>query len=184
MDVLYLALLTAAAALNLSAAFSKRLAVPAAAATTALALYHFALFFADRFDIVVVYINASRGMPPLEKAAAALASIPGAIFVMATALVWGGLRSRAAHAAAALLLAYAAAERPFETLPQLIPGYYPHSGMGLNPLLRSVWAVPHPVAVLAGYGLLLAGAAARSHGAFKWGWLSLSLGLFLGAVWS
>ena len=184
MDILYLVLLTAAAALNFSAAFSRRLAVPAAAATTALALYHFALFFADGFDVVVVYINAARGMPPLEKAAAALASIPGAVFVMATALVWGGLRSRAAHAAAALLLAYAAAERPFETVPQLIPGYYPHSGMGLNPLLRSVWAVPHPVAVLVGYGLLLAGAAARSHGAFKWGWLSLSLGLFLGAVWS
>jgi len=184
MDIPYLALLAAAAALNFSTAFSKRLAVPAAAATTALALYHFAIFFADRFDVVVVYINAARGMPPLEKAAAALASIPGAVFVMTAALVWGGLRSRAAHAAAALLLAYAAAERPFETVPQLIPGYYPHSGMGLNPLLRSVWAVPHPVAVLAGYGLLLAGAAARSHGAFKWGWLSLSLGLFLGAVWS
>ena len=72
---------------------------------------------------------ATSSMPPLEKAAAALASIPGAVFVMATALVWGGLRSRAAHAAAALLLAYAAAERPFETVPQLIPGYYPHSGM-------------------------------------------------------
>lgn len=181
MDLPYAALITTAAFLNAAAFFYRRAAPAAASASLALLAYHWWLYFAGRFDVAVVYINAASGHTALERAAAALASIPGAVFVITAALAAASalLKSRAGHLVASLLTAYAAAERPFETL-----GVNPQTGLGLNPLLRSPWAVPHPLAVLVGYGLLFASAAADSQKAARWAWLLLSAGLLMGAVWS
>ncbi|MEM1597427.1 MAG: cytochrome c biogenesis protein CcsA [Pyrobaculum sp.] len=181
MDLPYAVLIATAAFLNAAAFFYRRAAPAAASASLALLAYHWWLYFAGRFDVAVVYINAASGQTALERAAAALASIPGAVFVITAALAAASalLKSRAGHLVASLLTAYAAAERPFETL-----GANPQTGLGLNPLLRSPWAVPHPLAVLVGYGLLLASAAADSQKAARWAWLLLSAGLLMGAVWS
>ncbi|MCY0890599.1 MULTISPECIES: cytochrome c biogenesis protein CcsA [Pyrobaculum] len=186
MDVPYLALLAAAAALSAASAWRVKLGPAALGALAVLAGYHYAAYFAGRFDLVIVYINAALGQSLLERAAGALATIPGAVLTMVLPLAVAGVwaRSRWPFAAAALLLLYAAAEKPFATVDDVFPGYGPASGMGLNPLLRSIWAVPHPVAVLAGYGLLLGGALARRLDIFKWGWWLTSLGLLLGALWS
>ena len=186
MDIPYLALLAAAAALNALAAWRVKLGPAALGTAAVLAVYHYAAYFRGRYDLVIVYINAAVGQGPLERAAGALATIPGAVLTMALPMAAAGVwaRSRWPFAATALLLVYAAAERPFATLNDVFPGYHPASGMGLNPLLRSIWAVPHPVAVLTGYGLLLGGALARRHDIFKWGWWLTSLGLLLGALWS
>ncbi|MFN3803839.1 MAG: cytochrome c biogenesis protein CcsA [Pyrobaculum sp.] len=182
MDIPYLALLIAAIALNAAAAFYRRLGPLAFVSVGALVAYHYALFLLGDFRLVLVYINAAVGQTALERATAAIASIPGAVYLMA--LPTAAVFKRGGHLAAALLLTYAALERPFLTIDDVLPGYIPQSGMGLNPLLRSVWAVPHPVAVLVGYGLIVAAAASSSERLLKWGWASVSLGLLLGAIWS
>ena len=63
-------------------------------------------------------------------------------------------------------------------------------GMGLNPLLKSYWIIPHPLTTFGGYALLLVGALALLSGVrrglvlFLLGWSLLSMGITLGAYWS
>ncbi len=180
MDVVYLTLLAAAIALNAASAFYKRLWLAGFLSLSTLVVYHYFSFFSGNFRLALVYINAAVGQSALERATAAVASIPGAVYLIA--LPASALGGRAGRLAAALLLTYVAVERPYVTVDDVIPGYVPQSGMGLNPLLRSIWAVPHPLAVLLGYGLFIA--AVNDRRLFVWGWLFTSLGLLLGAVWS
>ncbi len=63
-------------------------------------------------------------------------------------------------------------------------------GIGINPLLKSYWVLPHPVATFIGYSLILVASLSLLWGYRSWlalmmaGWASLTAGLALGGYWS
>ena len=65
-------------------------------------------------------------------------------------------------------------------------------GLGLNPLLKNYWIIPHPLTTFGGYALLIAGALLAVYtrrsllgaGVFVLGWSMLTLGIMFGAIWS
>ncbi len=64
-------------------------------------------------------------------------------------------------------------------------------GLGLNPLLKNPWVLPHPLTTFTGYALLAVAGFALLAGERVWplplfilGWILLSLGLVFGGYWS
>jgi len=132
---------------------------------------------------------------------------------LATAWAGGGgsLYLYTAMIAGALLYALRAAERPPRAFvlasalvvlvafaSALLNGAFdvynepPAGGFGLNPLLKSLWIIPHPLTTFGGYALLIAGALIvaglgdrlRGMAVFTLGWALLTLGIMFGALWS
>ncbi|MCE4615728.1 MAG: cytochrome c biogenesis protein CcsA [Aeropyrum sp.] len=64
-------------------------------------------------------------------------------------------------------------------------------GLGINPILKNFWIIPHPLTTFAGYTLILAGSIYfflkeqnLAKGFIVTGWGVLTLGLILGGLWS
>lgn len=186
MDLVYLLLLSSAIALNVASAVMRRIAPCAFVALLGVVAYHFLAFFSGDYKLVLVFLNSAKGQTPLEDVAGALANIPGSAYIVALPISAYAVRRRGrlGPLAVALLLIYAGLERPFYTVSDYVKGISAESGIGLNPLLRSIWAVPHPLLVLAGYGLALATAIYGDLKIARLAWMSLSAGLALGALWS
>lgn len=141
-----------------------------------------AQFAALNFGLLDVYANTSLGMPLYYRLAASLANVGGVLLYIGAVLGILGAASRNARLSAAALgyAALAGAVGAFARTDLAPPG------IGLNPLLRSPWALPHPLAVLTGYALLVVAVVdPRLRDLYvKAAWTSLSLGLLLGAYWS
>jgi len=132
-----------------------------------------------------VYLSTEYGLAPYYRVVAQLTSVGGIFLTIAALLSIIALVRRKwfYYPTIALLLVPSITE--FTPTP---PEYSGLPGIGLNPLLKSPWAVPHPFAVLGGYALLVA-AFLESHfnGELRLtelSWVLLTVGLAVGAYWS
>ncbi len=110
-------------------------------------------------------------------------------------VVWPHLTAVLASFQAFLLFVLLTQSNPFATF-----AYRPAEGLGLNPLLENFWMVIHPPVVFAGYALysvpfalVVGGLLAGKLQSPQWeqlrrwnlyGWLFLSAGILLGALWA
>ncbi|MCE4611773.1 MAG: cytochrome c biogenesis protein CcsA [Desulfurococcales archaeon] len=154
-------------------------------------------FMLGDYTLAEVSRTVSDGLDFIYRIAAGWSSGGSSLYTFAAilslalliALVMGGGGSRSFRLAGESLmltvLAAAALNGAFETMPEGV------GGRGLNPLLKSYWAVPHPLATFTGYSMILSSTllllTAKSP---AWrpllllGWAFLSLGLLLGGYWS
>ncbi len=182
-------------------------------------LYAYA-FVACDFSLESVWEYASVEMPPLLRLASTWCSAGGSLFLLSLVLALAlvvvrtldtSLNDKAVFVAAsdALLLAVIALaylngafKLVWEEIGQLMemlaragllssPHQVPANGLGLNPLLQSVWVYPHPLSTFAGYGVGLLAALLYVVGDERKGriaacisWILLTAGIVLGAYWT
>jgi cytochrome c-type biogenesis protein CcmF len=169
-------------------------------------------FLADAFQVREVYSSSSSGLALIYKIGNPWIGGPGSLLFF-TALLAGitlvfrlgraGGRDPAVRAASMILDGFLAAFVLVILLrsPFLAWAGMPVEGIGLNPLLQTVWVLSHPPVIFAGYALVLFAAALTLAGAVAAGeppdafgvtvrrsllaaWLCLTLGIALGGWWS
>jgi len=178
-------------------------------ATAAAALYLMqSILSGNRFDIAYVYENTSVGDPLIYRISSFWAGQQGSLLLWALlgGLVGLPLLKRLDKSSPLLmcfwcsvqsfLLVLLVVDDPMRRVVDLQPGTM---GLGLNPLLKSPWMVPHPPVVFLAYALLCVPAAfavqAIVEGEFtRWarsclpwaliGWTAMTAGLVLGMIWS
>jgi len=144
--------------------------------------FYLSRFLALDFSFLDVYANTSAGMPLYYRLAASLVNV-GGVFLYVSAVsgaVALAARSRRAAAVSVAFLGAAVATGAFARWDGGGPG------IGLNPLLRSPWAVPHPMLVVTTYALVLSALAERrlARPLMRLAWTTATAGLALGAYWS
>ncbi len=152
------------------------------------------------YSLKPVYESTSPGLPWWLLPATAWSTGGGSLFLFAVIaavggyLVARGLRGRDAR----LYMLVAPLISAIVVVDAWMYGAFdlnPHpekAGLGLNPLLKSFWLYPHPLATFGGFALLAVAAAAfmlriRSRSAvivYSVGWAMLTLGIMLGGLWS
>ena len=181
MEIVVVGLLVSSSLLyGLSVRFdaARRMAFVAYSAALAYLLY---AFMTLRFDLVDVYVNAALNMEPYYRVVAFLSNIGESTMVVFLPLAIASLfkRSAVAQVVLALVPIYVLLQGAADTL-----GFDVEAGLGLNPLLKNVWALPHPLSVLLGYGAALTAAIHLSTWAMRGAWILLSAGILMGAYWS
>jgi cytochrome c-type biogenesis protein CcmF len=154
----------------------------ASAASIALWLFYLSRFILLDTSFLDVYANTSWGMPMYYRAAASLVNIGGIMLYISAVLGAAALalRSWRLSAASAAFLASAAYWGAFSRWAAGGPG------IGLNPLLRNPWALPHPLLVITSYALVVAAfLEPRARGRLGvLAWVFSTAGLAAGAYWS
>jgi len=156
-------------------------------------LVYLSRFIVLDFTLKEVAEETSYGMPLFFRIGASWAGGTGSIFLFSMILAAIGL-ALAAGRIDDRLIAYHGGIVLFGLLYVLLSGGLERaSGLpsGLNPLLKSFWLYPHPLATFTSYAFIAAAAvayAAERRRASRImagvGWILLSLGLLLGGVWS
>jgi cytochrome c-type biogenesis protein CcmF len=178
------------------------------AASALLLLVYF--FLSNNFSIQCVYQRSSSNLEWYYKISAAWSGQSGSLFLWSTLLlaVYSAFRYSAARKGvykgklvfilfagiSALFLSMTMISHPFADL-----GYQPTDGLGLNPLLKSSWNLPHPPSVFAAFACLTVPftiAVSKLYGrqtqglddiqeiSVRLSWLFLSLGLLFGGAWA
>ncbi len=156
-------------------------------------LVYLSRFIVLDFTLREVAEETSYGMPLFFRIGASWAGGTGSIFLFSMILAAIGL-ALAAGRVDDRLIAYHGGVVLFGLLYVLLSGGLERaSGLpsGLNPLLKSFWLYPHPLATFTSYAFIAAAAVAYAAGRKRAsrvmagvGWILLSLGLLLGGVWS
>jgi cytochrome c-type biogenesis protein CcmF len=144
--------------------------------------FYISRFLTLDFSFLDVYANASAGMPLYYRLAASLVNV-GGVFLYVSAISGAVALAARSWRAAAVSVAFLAAGAALGAFAGWGGG---GPGIGLNPLLRSPWAVPHPILVLAAYALVLSAAAERrlAQPLMRLAWTFATAGLALGGYWS
>gem|GEM_PF-1215413 len=144
--------------------------------------FYVSRFLTLDFSFLDVYANASAGMPLYYRLAASLVNV-GGVFLYVSAISGAVALAARSGRAAAVSVAFLAAGAALGAFAQWGGG---GPGIGLNPLLRSPWAVPHPILVVAAYALVLSAAAERrlAQPLMRLAWSFVTAGLALGGYWS
>jgi len=145
-------------------------------------LFYLSRFLVLDFSFLDVFANASADMPLYYRAAASLVSV-GGVFLYISAVLGAvalAAKSRRVAATSLLFLIASVAAGAFERWPGGGPG------IGLNPLLRSVWAGPHPLLVAGAYAFVLAAVAERRLAPLllRLAWVLATAGMATGAYWA
>ncbi|MCE4628575.1 MAG: cytochrome c biogenesis protein CcsA [Desulfurococcales archaeon] len=154
------------------------------------------------YTLAEVARNANNDLPLSIRAATAWSGGGGSLYLYTTMISIGILpllasawrrgeeppRSFLIIAGLVVLTAFASAllNGAFDVNPRGV------GGLGLNPLLKNYWIIPHPLTTFGGYALLIAGALVAVYtgrrllgmGVFVLGWSLLTLGIMFGAIWS
>ncbi len=148
------------------------------------------------YSLAEVAKNANDDLPFLIRLSTAWAGGGGSLYLYTTMIALAGLyvlrrideSPRFVAALTGVILvsfASAALNAAFDVMDGV-------GGLGLNPLLKSYWIIPHPLTTFGGYALLLAGSLIllytrdlrRGMAVFLVGWSLLTLGITFGAYWS
>nr|WP_287069145.1 heme lyase CcmF/NrfE family subunit [Pyrobaculum sp.] len=152
------------------------------AVSLALLFFYISRFITLDTSYLDVYANTSWGMPLYYRLAASLVNVGGIMLYIAAIL---GLMAVVAKS-----WRLAAASHVF-----LLAAFYWGAfakwggggpGIGLNPLLRNPWALPHPLMVIASYAMVLAAVAEPRvrERAGVLAWVFSTAGLAAGGYWS
>ena len=144
--------------------------------------FYVSRFLTLDFSFLDVYANASAGMPLYYRLAASLVNV-GGVFLYVSAISGAVALAARSKRAAAVSVAFLAAGVALGAFARWGGG---GPGIGLNPLLRSPWAVPHPILVMAAYALVLSAVAERrlAQPLMRLAWTFATAGLALGGYWS
>jgi cytochrome c-type biogenesis protein CcmF len=144
--------------------------------------FYVSRFLTLDFSFLDVYANASAGMPLYYRLAASLVNV-GGVFLYVSAISGAVALAAKSWRAAAVSVAFLGAGAALGAFARWDGG---GPGIGLNPLLRSPWAVPHPILVVATYALVLSAAAERrlTQPLMRLAWTFATAGMALGAYWS
>ncbi len=153
------------------------------------------------YTLEPVYESSSPGLPLVYKIASSWATGGGSLVLFTAVLAIialahrlnyrrrGGLEPR-------LIVGYNVAIVVAYILAWLNGGYGrlelgAEAGLGLNPLLKSPWIYPHPLATFVGYAFIVMSAlslwAGHERAALnlaKAGWIGISLGMLIGGYWA
>ena len=144
--------------------------------------FYLSRFLTLDFSFLDVFANTSADMPLYYRVGAAFVNV-GGVFLYVSAVsgaVALAARSGRAAAVSVVFLAAGAALGAFARWDGGGPG------IGLNPLLRSPWAVPHPILVLTAYALTLVAAVERGLAPpfMRLAWTAATAGMALGGYWA
>ena len=157
-------------------------------------VYMYAFITLD-FRLAEAARTESTGLTLWYRIAASWSSGGSSLYLFSTMLAAAGLYAvgrssgRWLHAGLGLIvligMVSALLNGAFDVYP---PGV---GGLGLNPLLKNPWVLPHPLSTFTGYALLAVAGFALLVGERGWplpllmlGWVLLSLGLAFGGYWS
>jgi cytochrome c-type biogenesis protein CcmF len=144
--------------------------------------FYVSRFLTFDFSFLDVYANVSAGMPLYYRLAASLVNV-GGVFLYVSAISGAVALAARSGRIAAVSVAFLAAGAALGAFARWDGG---GPGIGLNPLLRSPWAVPHPVLVLTAYALVLSAVAERrlAQPLMRLAWTFATAGMALGGYWS
>ncbi|MEB3779545.1 MAG: cytochrome c biogenesis protein CcsA [Desulfurococcales archaeon] len=150
-------------------------------------------FLVQDYSLYPVYRSSSSGLPWYYKLASSWANGSGSLLLLASVSSilyvlyhrshkWPVKYSTTIVTMIGLILAYI--NKAFNKTPG---GAL--EGLGLNPLLKSFWVYPHPIATFIAYAIILTASFAAL---WRWmdkrliylGWSTLTLALLLGGLWS
>ncbi|MCE4599378.1 MAG: cytochrome c biogenesis protein CcsA [Desulfurococcales archaeon] len=150
-------------------------------------------FLVQDYSLYPVYRSSSSGLPWYYKLASSWANGSGSLLLLASVSSilyvlyhrlhkWPVKYSTSIVTMIGLILAYI--NKAFNKTPG---GAL--EGLGLNPLLKSFWVYPHPIATFTAYAIILTASFAAL---WRWmdkrlvylGWSTLTLALLLGGLWS
>jgi len=175
---------------------ARRAFLAGATLTVASWIAYLYFFIVGDYSLYEVSITSGEGMSLYYRIAASWSAGGGSLLLVAAAVAASslylnrveGLSRRGYYGALSLttltiLLASIASGAFMESRVE--------GGLGLNPLLKSWWVLPHPLSTFLGYGLSAAAAMVlaftTSRAAYRMlllGWAFLTLGLALGGLWS
>ncbi len=174
----------------------KLYALAALAAATAWIIYTVPYVTRD-FTLKPVYETSSVGLPWWLLPATAWSTGGGSLFLFAVVAAIGGwlvarsvehrLYTAVAPWLSGIVVISAWLYGAFDYNPAPVG-----TGIGLNPLLKSIWIYPHPLTTFGGYALLAVSAFALALGlrsksitiVYEVGWALLTIGIMLGGLWS
>ncbi|MET1101048.1 MAG: cytochrome c biogenesis protein CcsA, partial [Pyrodictiaceae archaeon] len=162
-------------------------------------LLYVSLFVRLDYSLAEVYWNTSPSLPLWMRIGSSWASSGGSLLLFASItalssiyLLWRANEryKRVTLALSSVIIATLIVSFTSRAFDYLVNP--PPAGAGLNPLLKSPWLYPHPLATFGGYSLLLVGSLAigmagdRNKGSIllRLGWSMLTIGIMLGAYWS
>ena len=181
MEIIVVGLLVSTSLLyGLSLKFDRLRRAAFATYSAALAYLLYA-FMTLRLDLVDVYVNTALNMDLFYRFVAFLANIGESTMVIFLPVAMMALlrRNPLAQSMLALVPLYVLGQGAADTLE-----FDAEAGLGLNPLLKNMWALPHPLSVLFGYGAAMAAALYVSTHIMRVAFVLLSAGIVMGGYWS
>lgn len=161
-------------------------------------LVYVSAFIREDYSLRMIYETVHTGMPLIYKIASSWSNAGGSLVLFTGVIALSAiiyerripgpiekLRFYMYSSAFALLgIVIAIASEAYDTIDLTTA-----TGIGLNPLLKSIWVYPHPLSTFASYGILVVAAAGVLSGlnstqTLRIGWAVLTLGILVGGYWS